>query len=74
MFLFFFSHYEVPNIPKILGDDKFKGKKLHAHDYRVPEKFRGLNVVVIGAGPSGLDIGLEITSHAKQVGKNVKSK
>lgn len=54
-------------MPKLKGDDNFKGKKLHSHDYRVPEEFEGLNVVVIGAGPSGLDIGLEITSHAKQV-------
>lgn len=32
----------VPNIPDIVGADKFKGKILHSHDYRKAEKFQGI--------------------------------
>lgn len=40
---------------------------MHSHDYRVPEVFSGKNVLVIGAGPSGMDIALEISYVAKKV-------
>lgn len=33
---------------------------MHSHDYRVPEVFAGQKVLVIGAGPSGMDIAVEI--------------
>ncbi|KAL0267688.1 UNVERIFIED_CONTAM: hypothetical protein PYX00_009883 [Menopon gallinae] len=61
------GHYEVANIPKMKGQDIFEGRQLHSHDYRVPEAFAGQTVVIIGAGPSGLDIGLDVSSHAKTV-------
>lgn len=34
---------------------------MHSHDYRVPEIFTGKRVLVVGAGPSGMDIAIEIT-------------
>lgn len=40
---------------------------MHSHDYRVPEIFTGKRVLVIGAGPSGMDIALELTSVSKKV-------
>lgn len=40
---------------------------MHSHDYRVPEVFTGKRVLVIGAGPSGMDIALEITSVTQKV-------
>jgi dimethylaniline monooxygenase (N-oxide forming) len=40
---------------------------LHSHDYREPAPFTGKRVVVIGAGPSGMDLALEIASCAKEV-------
>lgn len=40
---------------------------MHSHDYRVPEIFRNQRVAVIGAGPSGMDIALEITSVTEKV-------
>lgn len=40
---------------------------MHSHDYRVPDVFKDKNVLVIGAGPSGLDIALEITSVCSKV-------
>ncbi|XP_057319304.1 uncharacterized protein LOC130663831 [Microplitis mediator] len=61
------GHYFEPSIPIIEGHDKFKGLQLHSHDYRVPETFANKTVVVVGAGPSGMDLALEISSKAKQV-------
>lgn len=66
-FTFFFRHYEVPNLPSIPGREVFTGLQIHSHDYRKPEIFKDMTVVVIGAGPSGLDIGLDLTSSAKHV-------
>lgn len=40
---------------------------MHSHDYRVPEIFTGKRVLVVGAGPSGMDIALEITSVTERV-------
>lgn len=40
---------------------------MHSHDYRVPEIFTGKKVLVVGAGPSGMDIALEITSVSPRV-------
>ncbi|KAK6634679.1 hypothetical protein RUM43_012080 [Polyplax serrata] len=61
------KHYEVPNMPVIPGMNVFSGIQIHSHDYRMPDFFKDMTVVVIGAGPSGLDIGLDLTSSAKQV-------
>lgn len=51
-----FSEPYTANIP---GLRDFKGLLLHAHDYRDPAQLAGLRVMVIGNGPSGLDIALE---------------
>ena len=40
---------------------------MHSHDYRYPEVFQGKGVVVLGAGPSGQDISLEIAKCAEIV-------
>lgn len=54
-------------MPVIPGMNVFSGIQIHSHDYRMPDFFKDMTVVVIGAGPSGLDIGLDLTSSAKQV-------
>lgn len=40
---------------------------MHSHDYRVPDIFANKRVLVVGAGPSGMDIALEVTSVASRV-------
>jgi cation diffusion facilitator CzcD-associated flavoprotein CzcO len=40
---------------------------MHSHDYRVPDIFRDMSVVVLGAGSSGIDISIEISRYAKKV-------
>lgn len=40
---------------------------MHSHTYRKPEQLQGETVLVIGAGPSGKDITIEVASKAKQI-------
>ncbi|XP_050725812.1 uncharacterized protein LOC127003340 isoform X2 [Eriocheir sinensis] len=61
------GHYSVPKIPSIKDIEKFHGRQTHSHDYREPEPFKGERVVMLGAGPSGLDISLEVAAVAKEV-------
>ncbi|XP_049869538.1 senecionine N-oxygenase isoform X2 [Pectinophora gossypiella] len=61
------GHYNTPFIPDIPGLKTFEGDVMHSHDYRVPEIFTGKKVLVIGAGPSGMDIALEVTSVSTKV-------
>lgn len=62
------GHYSVPNCPSIPGlKDNFNGVEIHSHFYRIPEPFKDKTVAVLGAGASGVDIGLEITTAAKKV-------
>lgn len=61
------GHYSVPKIPSIKDIEKFRGRQTHSHDYREPEPFKGEKVVMLGAGPSGLDISLEVAAVAKEV-------
>ncbi|MCA9895438.1 MAG: NAD(P)/FAD-dependent oxidoreductase [Anaerolineae bacterium] len=53
-----FGHPVVPQDlqNKVSG---FTGEVLHAHDYHSPDQLRGKKVIVIGSGPSGVDISVE---------------
>ncbi|XP_044744633.1 senecionine N-oxygenase [Coccinella septempunctata] len=61
------GHYNEPTIPKFEGQEKFKGQIFHSHKYRSPKPFAGLRVLVVGAGPSGLDMALHISKVAEKV-------
>ncbi|CAI5438215.1 unnamed protein product [Caenorhabditis angaria] len=43
----------------------FQGEILHSHDYRRAEKYKGKRVVIIGAGPSGIDIAMQVEKFAE---------
>jgi thioredoxin reductase len=53
------GRFSEPYTAAIPGLREFKGLLLHAHDYRDPAQLTGMRVMVIGNGPSGLDIALE---------------
>lgn len=53
------GRFSQPFMADLAGIDQFKGLLLHAHEYRAPEQLAGLRIMVIGNGPSGLDIALE---------------
>lgn len=61
------GHYNTPIVPSYEGHDLFQGKQLHSHDYRKSETFKGEKVLVIGAGPSGMDLANEISKVAERV-------
>jgi hypothetical protein len=61
------GHYTEPRLAAISGIENWRRKQIHSHNYRVPEPFRDQIVVVIGSGPSAIDISKEIASVAKQV-------
>nr|XP_023018727.1 senecionine N-oxygenase-like [Leptinotarsa decemlineata] len=61
------GHYNDPVIPKIEGQDKFTGKIEHSCTYRCPEPYEGKRVLVVGAGPSGLDVTLHMARVAETV-------
>ncbi|KAG8363394.1 hypothetical protein BUALT_Bualt19G0017800 [Buddleja alternifolia] len=61
------GHHTQPNVAYIQGIEKWPGKQIHSHNYRVPEPFKDQIVVAIGDGPSGKDVSLEISKVAKEV-------
>ncbi|XP_022857925.1 flavin-containing monooxygenase FMO GS-OX5-like, partial [Olea europaea var. sylvestris] len=62
------GHYTQPRIAvDIPGIEKWPGKQIHSHNYRVPEPFQDQVVVVIGHSASAHDISKEIAKLAKEV-------
>lgn len=54
-------------MPDIAGLAEFSGTVFHSHVYRQPEPFSNQRVLIVGAGPSGRDIMLEVSHHAMAV-------
>jgi cation diffusion facilitator CzcD-associated flavoprotein CzcO len=50
------GHERQPFVPRWPGRDRFAGQLLHTVDYRSPAPFRGLDVLVVGSGCSGMEI------------------
>jgi thioredoxin reductase len=50
-----------PYIPKIKGRETFKGIQIHSANYKNPEEFRNLKVLVVGEGNSGAQIVAEVS-------------
>lgn len=59
------GHYVKPYIPQIGGS--FDGPLIHSHNYRNPRPYKDQKVAVIGAGPSGIDITLQLADVAEKV-------
>lgn len=54
------GRFGAPITPTIEGQDLFTGEILHAHDYLGTEPFHNKRVMVVGNGPSGVDIAPEL--------------
>ncbi|KAL4715975.1 hypothetical protein ACJJTC_013275 [Scirpophaga incertulas] len=54
--------FSAPVWPKFEGQDRFNGKMIHSHDYKDPEDYRNHRVLVVGAGPSGLDLAIYLSN------------
>ncbi len=57
------GHHWDPNWPDFPGS--FKGREMHSHSYTTAEMLRGLRVLVVGAGNSGLDIVCDAARNAE---------
>ena len=58
------GHFHEPIVPDIPGFDRFPGVALHSHNYRRPDAFAGLRVVLLGSSVSGHDLAREIAGTA----------
>eukprot|EP00879_Flechtneria_rotunda_P015152 GHRR01015835.1.p1 GENE.GHRR01015835.1~~GHRR01015835.1.p1 ORF type:complete len:363 (+),score=143.48 GHRR01015835.1:218-1306(+) len=47
------GNFSEPNHPQVQGMDSWPGLQVHCHNYRGPEQFKGLRVMVVGASFSG---------------------
>ncbi|XP_039170059.1 flavin-containing monooxygenase FMO GS-OX-like 4 [Eucalyptus grandis] len=61
------GHYTEPRIAEIPGIDLWPGKQMHSHNYRTPEPFRDLVVVLIGSAASAVDVSRDIAKVAREV-------
>lgn len=61
------GHNAVPFTPNIPGANGFVGVQIHSHDYRIPEYFKNMNILIIGSGPSGIDICMDVAKVGNQV-------
>ncbi|KAI9020809.1 hypothetical protein CLU79DRAFT_755661 [Phycomyces nitens] len=68
------GHYAVPHIPDIQGLKELTNKHAnngimiqHSRNYREPTEFKDKTILVIGSGPSALDIVRESSATAKKV-------
>lgn len=53
------GRFSTPYTAPLKGLEQFEGIKIHAHDYHHPDQLRGKRVMVVGNGPSGIDIAVE---------------
>lgn len=71
------GHYSVPFLPEVKNIKAFHTTHpdiiIHSKNYRTPEPFAGKRVVVVGNGPSGLDIARQITGVGAQTLLSVRS-
>lgn len=54
------GHEKEPFVPEWDGREGFEGRLLHSSEYRNPEPFRGKQVLVAGAGSSGMEIAYDL--------------
>ncbi|XP_044744630.1 flavin-containing monooxygenase FMO GS-OX5-like isoform X2 [Coccinella septempunctata] len=65
--------YSVPFMPHIPGLDSFTGTCIHSHCYRSEEPYKGRTVLIIGGGPSGIDICNHLSAVANKAILSLKS-
>lgn len=61
------GNYSVPKLPNIPGMELLGSRAIHSHYYRKPYSYKDKKVLVIGAGPSGIDIARIVGTVAEKV-------
>ncbi len=59
------GRFSKPFVPELPGIEQFSGRILHSRDYRGPQPFVGQRVMVVGNGPSGIDISTALPNTVK---------
>jgi len=54
------GHFSTPNVPEFDGFDTFKGRILHAHDFRDAMEYVDKDVLLVGTSYSAEDIGSQL--------------
>ncbi|MBB1489953.1 MULTISPECIES: NAD(P)-binding domain-containing protein [unclassified Paracoccus (in: a-proteobacteria)] len=68
------GHFSSPNVPEYPGFAQFKGRIVHAHDFRDACEFSGKDVLILGASYSAEDIGSQCWKYgAKSVTSSYRS-
>ncbi|GAB2298514.1 hypothetical protein Dimus_032577 [Dionaea muscipula] len=62
-----------PFVPRIEGLSTFKGKVVHSTEYKSGKEFSDKNVLVVGAGNSGMEIALDLVNHRANTSIVVRS-
>jgi putative flavoprotein involved in K+ transport len=57
--------FYAPNVPRLPGQDRFRGTILHSAGYQTPEPFKGQRVLVVGAANSAVQIAIELHGVAR---------
>lgn len=66
------GHHWSPRLPEPAYPGTFTGEQIHAHDYRSGDQLDGLDVVVVGAGNSAMDIAVEGARRARSVTLSIR--
>jgi putative flavoprotein involved in K+ transport len=53
--------WAYPILPNIPGRESFRGMQIHSAEYRSPDAFAGMRVVIVGGGNSGAQILAEVS-------------
>jgi cation diffusion facilitator CzcD-associated flavoprotein CzcO len=56
------GNQHTAHIPEWPGADGFTGDLLHSSEYRNPNPYQGRNVLVVGSGSSGMEIGHDLAT------------
>ncbi|GAA0277785.1 hypothetical protein LNAOJCKE_5075 [Methylorubrum aminovorans] len=69
------GHFSVPSVPYFEGMERFPGRVMHAHDFRVADEFAGKRLLMIGSSYSAEDIGTQCIKYgAKSITFSYRTK
>jgi len=63
----------VPTLPEVAGRDAYTGELIHAVEFRDPEPYRGRQVLIVGAGNTGVDIAGHLIAAGAQVSISMRT-
>ncbi|XP_020590753.1 probable indole-3-pyruvate monooxygenase YUCCA11 isoform X1 [Phalaenopsis equestris] len=53
----------APHVPEFEGMGGFEGEVVHSADYKSGDRYKGMRVLVVGCGNSGMEIAYDLASH-----------